>query len=219
MENLINLSFSTGLFPKILKQAKVIPIFKKGDRQHCNNYRSISLLSSISKIIEKLVHRKLYGFLEFNNYLYINQFGFRNVHSTNHVLITITEKIRRAIDNEEITCGVFLDLQKAFDTVDHKILLSKLEHCGIRGVPFKWFKTFLTQRHQYVSIKNSISETLTNNHGVLKGSVLGPLFFLIYINDLHQVTKHAEIHIFRIIQTYSIQTNPLKTSTRKRILS
>ena len=148
LANLINLSFSTGLFPKILKQAKIIPIFKKEDQQDCNNYRPISLLSNISKIIEKLVHRQLYGFLEFNNHLYTNQFGFGNFHSTNHAIITITEKIRKAIDNGENTCSVFLDLQKAFDTVDHEILLSKLEHYGIRGVRLKWFKTFLTQRHQ-----------------------------------------------------------------------
>ena len=146
-------------------------MFKRGDQQDSNNYRPISLLLNISKIIEKLVHRQLYGFLEFNNYLYANQFGFCNLHSTNHALITIIEKIRKAIDNGEIKCGVFLDLQKACDTVDHKILLSKLEHYGIRGVPLKWFKTFLTQRHQYVSIKNSISETLTNKHGVPQGSV------------------------------------------------
>ena len=169
MTNLINLSFSTGLFPKILKQAKIIPIFKKGDQQDCNNYRPISLLSNISKIIEKLVHRQLYGLLEFNNFLYTNQFGFRNPHSTNHALITITEKIKKAIDDGKITCGVFLDLLKAFDTVDHEILLSILEHYGICGVPLKWFKTFLTQRHQYGSIKNSISETLTNDHGVPQG--------------------------------------------------
>ena len=111
--------------------------------------------------------------------MYTNQFGFRNLRSTNHALITITEKIRKAINNGEITCGVFLDLQKTFDTVDHEILLSKLEHYGIRGVPLKWFKSFLTQRHQYVSIENSILETLTNNHGVPQGSVLGPLLFLI----------------------------------------
>ena len=152
------------------------------------------LLSNISKIIEKLVHRQLYGFLEFNNYLYTNQFVFRNLHSTNHALITITEKIRKAIDNGEITCGVFLDLQKAFDTIDHEILLSNLEHYDTHGVPLKLFKTFLTPRHQYVSINNSISKTQTNHHGVPKGSVLGLLLFLIYINNLNQVTKHAEIH-------------------------
>ena len=144
MANLINLSFSTGLFPKILKQVKIIPIFQKGDQQDCNNYRPISLLSNISKTTEKLVHRQLYGFLEFNNYLYTKQFGFRNLHSRNHALITITEKITRAIDNGEITCVVFLDFQKAFDSVYHEILLSKLEQYGICRVPLKWFKAFLT---------------------------------------------------------------------------
>ena len=118
------------------------------------------LLSNISKIIEKLVHRQLYEFLEFNNHLYTNQFGFRNLHSTNHALITITEKIRKAIDNGEVTCGVILDLQKAFDTIDHEILLSKLEHYGISGVPLKWFKTFLILMtpicfHQKFYIRNS----------------------------------------------------------------
>ena len=101
MANLINLSFSTGLFPKILKKAKIIPIFKKGDQQDCNNYKPILLLSNVNKIIEKHVHRQPYGFLKFNNCLYTNQFGFRNLHSTNQAPIRITEKIRKAIDNGE----------------------------------------------------------------------------------------------------------------------
>ena len=113
LANLIDLSFSTGLFPKILKEAKIIPVFIKGDQQNCNNYRPMSLLSNISKIIEKLVHGQLYGFLEFNNYIYTNQFVFCNLHLTNHALITITEKLRKAIANGEITWGVFLDLQKS----------------------------------------------------------------------------------------------------------
>ena len=136
MANLINLSFSTGLFPKFLNELKLFQ-YLKGDQQDCNNYRTISLLSNISKIIEKLVPMQLYGFLEFNNCFYTNQFGFRHLHSTNHSLITITEKLTKAIDTGEITCGVFLDLQKASDTVDHEILLSKLEHYGIHGVPLK----------------------------------------------------------------------------------
>ena len=121
--------------------------------------------------------------------MYTNQFGFRNLHSTNHALITITEKIKKPIDDGDITCGVFLDLQKVFDTVDHEILLSKLEHDGIRGVPLKCFKTFLNQQHQYLSIQNSITETLTNGHGLPQGLVSGLMLFLTYRNDLHQNTK------------------------------
>ena len=102
MANLINLSFSTGIFRKFLKQAKIIPIFKKGDQQDCDNYRAISLLLNISEIIEKLVHRQLYGFFESNNYLYTNQFGFHNLHSPNHALIAITEKIGKAVDNGKL---------------------------------------------------------------------------------------------------------------------
>ena len=173
------------------------------------------LLSNISKIIEKLIHRQLYGLIEFNNYLYTNQFGFRNLHSTNHALITITEKIRKAIDNGEMTCGVFLDLQIAFDAIDHEIPLSKLEHYGMRGVPLKWFKTFLTQRHQYVSIKNSISETFTNKHGVPQGFVLGTLLFLIYVNDIHQVTKHADLHHFADDSNLLYSSKSLKEINQK----
>ena len=124
MTNLINLSFSTGLFSKIFKQAKIIPIFKKGDHEDCNNYKSISLLSYISKIVE-------------NKFLYTNEFSFCNLHSTNHALVTITEKIKKFNDNGKIKCGIFVNLKKAFDTVDHKIFHSELEHYGIRGVPLK----------------------------------------------------------------------------------
>ena len=123
---------------------------------------------------------------------YTHQFGFRNLHSTNHGLIAITEKIRKAIDNGEITCRVFLDPQKAFDTVNHEILLSKLEYYGIRGVPLKWFKTFLTQQHQYVSIKNSISETLFNNHRVPRGSVLGPKYLGMIMHEYLTFKNHMD---------------------------
>ena len=123
---IINLPFSTGTFPVVLTIAKVMPFFKKGDPSHCTNYRPISLLSNLSKIIEKLVHRWATDFLNQQNLLYDKQFGFRNSHSTTHALTKHTEKIRQACDSGKFACGVFLDFQKAFDTVSHDILLKNL---------------------------------------------------------------------------------------------
>ena len=140
---LINLSFQEGSFPKALKTASVTPVFKKGNSLECNNYRPISLTSNLSKLLEKLVHERLYFFLEKKSVIYEQQYGFRNKHSTTHALTDITEKIRAALDKKLYACGVFIDLQKAFDTVNHKILCSKLEHYGIRGVANKRLKTFL----------------------------------------------------------------------------
>ena len=153
----INLAFETGIFPEILKTAKVIPIFKKGDQQDCNNYRQISLQSNIDKIIEKLIQKRLFNLLNYNNCPYNCRFGFRNHHSPNHALISITEKIQKAIDDGKLAWGVFLDFQKAFETVNHDILLDKLEHYGITSIPLKLFKTYLTERTQYTAINNNTS--------------------------------------------------------------
>ena len=138
-----NIYFSTGTFPSTLKNPMVIPIYKKEDHTLCNNYRPISLLSNISKIIEKLVHIQLTKSLNKFGILYEKQFGFRNNHSTTHALLEITEKIKQACDTGQFACRVFLDLQKAFDTVNHTILLKKLTHYGIRGIANKWFQSFL----------------------------------------------------------------------------
>ena len=123
---LANISLHTSMFPNILKTANVTPIFKNDDPALCNNYRPISLLSNISKIFEKIIHARLSVFLSTNNILYEKQFGFRNQHSTNHALIEITEKIKQGCDSGKFVCGVFLDFQKAFDTVNHDILLKNL---------------------------------------------------------------------------------------------
>ena len=104
--------------------------------------------------MKKLVHKRLNSFLEANSIFYEQQFGFRNNHSTNHALIQITEKIRQALDKNEYACGTFIDLQKAFDTVNHEILLKKLEHYGIRGIPNNWFRSFLTERYQFTTVSN-----------------------------------------------------------------
>ena len=194
--NLFNLSFSTGVFPNILKTSSVLPLFKKGSKLICENYRPISLLSNISKLLEKLMYSRLYSFLNIYNCLSELQFGFRTKHSTSHALISITEKIREALDTGHFACGIFIDLQKAFDTVDHDILVSKLEYYGARGVAKQWFSSYLHNRRQFVTINGFESSLKTIRFGVPQGSVLGPLLFLIYINDFNHSVKNSMVHHF-----------------------
>ena len=137
------------------------------------------------------MYTRLYNFLEKYNCLYKKQFGFRNSHSTNHALISVTEKIKESLDNNEYSCGVFLDFQKAFDTVNHSILLKKLHHYGIRGITDDWFKSYLTNRTQQTKVNDSISEKIEITYGLPQGSMLGPLLFLVYINDLHDAVTHS----------------------------
>jgi hypothetical protein len=193
---IFNLSFSTGLHPDLLKISKATPVYKKGSRLLVSNYRPISLLSNINKILEKLMFSRLYKFLEDYKCIYALQFGFRAKHSTNQALIDITENVKSALDNKMHACGIFVDLQKAFDTVNHKILLDKLSHYGIRGIANDWFSSYLSNRTQYVSILGFDSKIMSVPHGVPQGSVLGPLLFLIYINDLHNAIKFSKVYHF-----------------------
>ena len=136
--------------------------------------------------MKKAMHIRLTNFLRKNKVLFSYQLGFRNNHSTNHAFVSLTEMIRYALENGNFACGVFIDLQKAFDTFNHDILLSKLNHYGIRGIAFNWFKSYLSDRTQYATINKERSVIQTIKYGIAQGSILGPLLFLIYINDLNR---------------------------------
>ena len=186
---LINSSFENGLFPDELKIPKVIPIFKTGDKKDTVNYRPISILTFFSKIFEKTMYNHLISFIDKEDILYKFQFGFRKSHSTNHAIISLVEKVNQALDSGKVLVGIFLDLKKAFDTVDHKILVDKLFKYGIRGNIFNWLKSYLSNRKQYVNWQGSNSEIETTSCGVPQGSILGPLLFILYVNDLSKVSN------------------------------
>ena len=192
----INLSISSGVVPQELKIARVIPIFKSGDEAVFVNYRPVSVLPVFSKLLEKVIYRRLYNFLTKYNILFNNQYGFRKNHSTALALIHLYDKLSSAIDNRKFTIGVFIDLSKAFDTVNHEILLAKLQHYGVRGTPLKWFKSYLSDREQFVSYNGYSSSHKRVKCGVPQGSILGPLLFLIYINDLSNVSKTLDFILF-----------------------
>ena len=216
LSHIINLSFTTGKIPDKMKQAKVIPVHKAGNPAELSNYRPISLLPTFSKVLERAMYNKLFKFLESYNILYKHQYGFRAKHSTIHPLIHLLNHIATSYNEKEkkITIGLFCDLSKAFDVINHEILLYKLNYYGIRGHAHNWFLDYLTGRSQFVQIEYEKSTNRSITCGVPQGSILGPLLFLLYVNDINKSCEASILSFADDTTAYISESNNASISEK-----
>ena len=185
-----------NFFPDRLKIAKVIPLFQKGDQHILDNYRPISLLPVISEVFQKIAFDNLYQYFTDNDIIFTSQYGFRKSHSTELASIELIDRIAHYIDSGKLSLSIFLDLSKAFDTLDHSILLGKLKFYGISNTPLKWFQSYLRSRQQFLEFDGICSGITFINTGVPQGSILGPLSFLIYMKDIHTASDKFDMILY-----------------------
>ncbi len=196
LTHVLNVSISTGQLATEWKTAKVTPIFKEGDKTDRNNYRPISILPIVTKILERAIHNQLYLFLCNHNLLANCQSGFRKFHSTMTTLIHVTDYLQENADRGNGTGMLFLDLKKAFDTVDHDLLIEKLRKYGVAPSSLAWFRNYVKDRKQIVELGDTRSDWENIKTGVPQGSILGPLLFIIYINDLPKAVKRCQVTLY-----------------------
>ena len=196
LTSIINQSLKSGIFPKLMKLAKVIPLFKKEDNTIVDNYRPISLLPCFSKLLERIVFNQLYDYFNANKLIYKSQHGFREQHSTETAALEFMDRVISSLDKGNIELAVFIDLSKAFDTINHSILLYKLSYYGVKNTSLQWFHSYLTERTQFVEYDGTKSDQLPLDTGVPQGSILGPLLFIIYMNDVYKASTTFEFILY-----------------------
>ena len=215
----MNRSISEGAIPSAWKQAIITPVLKSGPKSIMFNHRPISILPVFSKIQEKAVHRMVYDYFQTHNILSVHQSGFRPLHSTTTSLTDTTNTVLQNIDKGKLTGLAFLDLTKAFDTLDHDLLLNKLsDYKLLTPTTVHWFRAYLTGRTQRVCINGALSDPEAILYGVPHGSILGHLMFIMYINDLTTAVKHCKVHLYAddaLLYFYSSSVQDIETSLSK----